>query len=154
MEIEQINKLVLALNLEHLRLIDTMAIALRPVGAVGFQEAKLHNAAYDLAKFLAPAPPAVPVLASPFLEYLDSLQVIIPESTKRTTINLTPVEVHSGISRVDWAEMLLEQLPSDNESRNSWLLNYGRRASAKKLRASHHKPLIWTESYKAALPPL
>ena len=41
------------------------------------------------------------------------------------SIPLTPHEVQSGSTRVDWAEGLIRQLPEDHDGRNSWLLNYG-----------------------------
>lgn len=40
-------------------------------------------------------------------------------------IVLTPAEIQSKYSRVQWAEGLIRQLPEDHEGRNSWLLNYG-----------------------------
>lgn len=40
-------------------------------------------------------------------------------------IELTKAEVQSGISRVQWAERLIMQLPPNHDGRNSWLLNYG-----------------------------
>lgn len=40
-------------------------------------------------------------------------------------IELTPAERQSGLSRVKWAEGLIQQLPSTHDGRNSWLLNYG-----------------------------
>lgn len=45
------------------------------------------------------------------------------------SIQLTPAEVQSGVDRVRWAELLIEQLPADHDGRNSWLLNYGRAAA-------------------------
>jgi hypothetical protein len=41
------------------------------------------------------------------------------------SIELTEIEVRSGIDRLRWAEGLIRQLPSDHEGRNSWLLNFG-----------------------------
>ena len=40
-------------------------------------------------------------------------------------VELTPAELQSGSTRVDWAEGLIRQLPEDHDGRNSWLLNYG-----------------------------
>ena len=40
-------------------------------------------------------------------------------------IELTKAEVQSGVSRVQWAERLIMQLPPNHDGRNSWLLNYG-----------------------------
>jgi len=42
-----------------------------------------------------------------------------------TAIPLTPAEIQSNHSRVNWAEGLIRQLPEDHDGRNSWLLNYG-----------------------------
>lgn len=39
-------------------------------------------------------------------------------------IRLTPAEIQSGRTRVDWAEGLILQLPETHDGRNSWLLNY------------------------------
>jgi hypothetical protein len=39
---------------------------------------------------------------------------------------LTKAEIESGLSRVQWAEALIKQLPEEHEGRNSWLLNYGK----------------------------
>ena len=41
-------------------------------------------------------------------------------------IYLTKAEIQSGLSRVQWAEALIKQLPEEHEGRNSWLLNYGK----------------------------
>ena len=38
---------------------------------------------------------------------------------------LTAHEKQSKKTRVDWAEGLISQLPSNHDGRNSWLLNYG-----------------------------
>lgn len=45
--------------------------------------------------------------------------------TKPAVIHLTPHEIQSGSTRVDWAEGLIRQLPETHDGRNSWLLNYG-----------------------------
>lgn len=50
-------------------------------------------------------------------------------------IKLSKHEVHSGSNRVNHAEGLIEQLPKTHEGRNTWLLNYGVKKEAKKLRA-------------------
>lgn len=42
-----------------------------------------------------------------------------------THIELTRAEVHSGCTRVQWAERLILQPPETHDGRNSWLLNYG-----------------------------
>lgn len=39
--------------------------------------------------------------------------------------DLTPSEMQSGLSRVDYAEGLIRQLPGTHDGRNTWLLNYG-----------------------------
>ena len=49
-------------------------------------------------------------------------------------IRLTGAEIQSGGSRQRWAEGLIEQLPKDHDGRNSWLLNYGVKEEAMKLR--------------------
>lgn len=62
----------------------------------------------------------------------------------------TKHEVQSGSDRQNWAEGLILQLPKDNESRNSWLLNYGVSPEAVVIRANHvHKPK-WDEKHSAA----
>lgn len=42
----------------------------------------------------------------------------------KKVIELTPIEIQSGLTRVKWAEALIRQLPEDHDGRNSWLLNY------------------------------
>ena len=49
-------------------------------------------------------------------------------------IKLTAVEIQSGVSRQDWAEGLIEQLPKEHGGRNSWLLNFGKKEEAQQLR--------------------
>lgn len=46
----------------------------------------------------------------------------------------TPHEVQSRTSRVRHAELLIVQLPSDHDGRNTWLLNYGIGKEAQMLR--------------------
>lgn len=53
---------------------------------------------------------------------------------KRSIILLTKHEIQSGTDRKDWAEGLIQQLPSAHDGRNSWLLNYGVRKEAQNLR--------------------
>ncbi|NCU26098.1 hypothetical protein EOM86_05170 [Candidatus Nomurabacteria bacterium] len=48
---------------------------------------------------------------------------------------LNKAETQSGLDRVAWAESLIEQMPEDRKGRNSWLINYGRKAAARDLRA-------------------
>ena len=43
----------------------------------------------------------------------------------KEVICLTKAEIESGLTRVQWAEALIKQLPEEHEGRNSWLLNYG-----------------------------
>lgn len=57
----------------------------------------------------------------------------------RKTIELTPAEIQSGLDRVRWAELLIEQLPVDHEGRNSWLLNYGTGIVAKARQAEYRR---------------
>lgn len=45
--------------------------------------------------------------------------------TPHTHIELNKAEKSSGVTRVQWAERLIHQLPADHDGRNSWLLNYG-----------------------------
>jgi len=40
---------------------------------------------------------------------------------------LTAQEIQSGLDRVRWAELLIEQLPISHDGRNSWLQSYARR---------------------------
>jgi hypothetical protein len=47
------------------------------------------------------------------------------QETEKNCIRLTSQEIQSGLTRVRWAELLIKQLPSDHDGRNSWLLNYG-----------------------------
>lgn len=51
-----------------------------------------------------------------------------------TTYEHTLVEKQSGLSRVRFAELLIEQLPEDHDGRNTWLLNYGTNKTAVQLR--------------------
>lgn len=53
-----------------------------------------------------------------------AVQAAQPEVV-RAAIPLTPFEMQSNSSRVNWAEDLIRQLPEDHDGRNSWLLNYG-----------------------------
>ena len=49
-------------------------------------------------------------------------------------IRLNAAEIQSGFSRLNAAEGLIRQLPTDHDGRNTWLLNYGKSKEAKKLR--------------------
>lgn len=55
-----------------------------------------------------------------------------------TTINLNRSEIQSRYDRVLFAEGLIEQLPETHEGRNTWLMNYGVRDKAKKLRSDNN----------------
>jgi len=57
---------------------------------------------------------------------------------KQTELRLTPEEVQSGYNRQQSAEGLILQLPDSHNSRNSWLLNFGKKVKARELRAIHH----------------
>ena len=77
---------------------------------------------------------------------------------KPTKIELNSAEIQSGHNRVNSAEGLILQLPKNHDGRNSWLLNYGIREEAIKLREvwtkTHNENLIWskeTESLQTAL---
>lgn len=49
-------------------------------------------------------------------------------------IKLNKAEIQSNLTRVEWAEGLILQLPKTHEGRNSWLLNYGTKDEAEALR--------------------
>jgi hypothetical protein len=53
-------------------------------------------------------------------------------------IILSNAEIQSSISRVDWAEGLILQLPITHAGRTLWLINYGNGDEAKKLRNLEH----------------
>ncbi len=55
-------------------------------------------------------------------------------SLKNNFIKLSNCEIQSGTNRVQWAEGLIEQLPKNHDGRNSWLLNYGVKYEAGKMR--------------------
>jgi DNA-binding transcriptional MerR regulator len=67
------------------------------------------------------------------IEFIDEQQAEI-EALKKDLLkydrlawhDLTKAELESGLSRVQWAEALIKQLPEEHENRNSWLLNYGK----------------------------
>ncbi len=50
-------------------------------------------------------------------------------------IKLNKHELQSGSNRVNHAEGLVLQLPENHDGRNTWLLNYGIKEEAQKLRA-------------------
>jgi hypothetical protein len=62
-------------------------------------------------------------------------------------IKLTKVEIKSKLSRQNRAEGLILQLPNDHGGRNSWLLNYGIKEEAQKLRKE--KGLKFKKKYQA-----
>lgn len=55
-------------------------------------------------------------------------------------IALSPFEIQSNMSRVNWAEGLIRQLPEHHNGRNSWLLNYGNAPRPKELLAAAPTP--------------
>ncbi len=55
-------------------------------------------------------------------------------ASKKRIIRLTKCEVQSNYNRQKAAEGLILQLPNTHEGRNTWLLNYGVRKEAIKLR--------------------
>lgn len=63
------------------------------------------------------------------------------------TYEQTKAEKQSGLDRVRWAELLIQQLPADHEGRNTWLLNYGRNKEACDRRLI--KRLKWDERTQA-----
>lgn len=74
------------------------------------------------------------------------------------TITLSAEEIQSGLDRVRFAEMLIEQLPENHDGRNTWLMNYGIRDTAKHIRAIDNvkrendglspRELIWCDKTK------
>ena len=73
-------------------------------------------------------------------------------------IKLSAAEIQSGLDRVRFAEMLIEQLPENHDGRNTWLMNYGIRDAAKHIRVIDNvkrkndglspRELIWCEETK------
>lgn len=49
-------------------------------------------------------------------------------------IKLNAAEIQSSKTRVDWAEGLITQLPTDHDGAKSWLINYGVGEEARNLR--------------------
>ena len=49
-------------------------------------------------------------------------------------IKLSLAEIQSKYNRVNHAEGLIEQLPKDHDGRNTWLLNYGIKSEAIRIR--------------------
>ncbi|MBU2177540.1 MAG: hypothetical protein KJ556_20810 [Gammaproteobacteria bacterium] len=74
------------------------------------------------------------------------------------TITLSAEEIQSGLDRVRFAEMLIEQLPENHDGRNTWLMNYGIRDTTKHIRAIDNvkrendglspRELIWCDKTK------
>lgn len=60
---------------------------------------------------------------------------------KRRVIQLSTVEIHSGLNRQRNAEKLIQQPPKDHDGRNSWLLNYGVSDEAETMRTK--RDLQW-----------
>lgn len=63
-------------------------------------------------------------------------------------IHLTGVEKQNGYDRLKFAEDLIRQLPVTHEGRNTWLLNYSKRADAAKMR--EEKEIGWNELTQSA----
>jgi hypothetical protein len=55
-----------------------------------------------------------------------------------TIIKLSTFEIQGKVNRVNWAEGLIKQLPTDHEGRNTWLLNYGVSDEAVNMRLQKH----------------
>jgi hypothetical protein len=62
-----------------------------------------------------------------------------PQADTILAIRLTKAENQSGYNRVKFAEGLIEQLPTDHDGRNTWLLNFGVSPSSRKRRKNYHK---------------
>lgn len=62
------------------------------------------------------------------------LKQSVIDKINSSVIKLSAAEIQSGVSRVKFAEGLIEQLPADHEGRNTWLINYGVKEEAKRLR--------------------
>jgi hypothetical protein len=54
-------------------------------------------------------------------------ELFVKDAFLKTSICLSKAELESGLTRVQWAEALIKQLPEEHEGRNSWLLNYGKK---------------------------
>lgn len=66
---------------------------------------------------------------------------------------LIEAELQSGVTRQDWAENLIKQLPKDHEGRKSWLMNFGVSEEAVELRLSYCRgPLEWDAKTESATP--
>lgn len=65
-----------------------------------------------------------------------------------THIKLTKAEIQSGLNRQRWAELLILQLPSTHEGRNSWLLNFGVEDASTSLR--QRRGIKFNENTQAA----
>jgi hypothetical protein len=70
----------------------------------------------------------------------------------REAIKLTPAERQSGLDRQRHAELLILQLPTDHDGRNTWLLNYGVGREAAMLRACRPAGagVRWNDETRAA----
>ena len=58
-----------------------------------------------------------------------------------TYIELSKQEIASNLSRVRKAELLIEQLPNTHDGRNTWLMNYGVRTEAERIRKNYAEKL-------------
>ena len=65
-----------------------------------------------------------------------------------TMIELSAAEMQSKTDRVRHAELLISQLPAAHDGRNTWILNYGVGAEAKKMRANRR--IRWVEETRCA----
>lgn len=68
------------------------------------------------------------------------LEHVLGAQPDQAVIHLTPHEVQSGSTRVDWAEGLIRQLPETHDGRNSWLLNYGSDADERQAAWAERNP--------------
>lgn len=68
------------------------------------------------------------------------LEHVLGAPPDQAVIHLTPHEVQSGSTRVDWAEGLIRQLPETHDGRNSWLLNYGSDADERQAAWAERNP--------------
>ena len=58
-------------------------------------------------------------------------------------IKFNASEIQSGLSRVKFAELLIVQLPTQHEGRNSWLLSYGTDMQSDQMRKD--AGLVWDD---------
>ena len=70
---------------------------------------------------------------------------------KRSTIELTPHEIQSGLDRQRHAELLILQLPDTHEGRNDWLVSYGVGSEAVSFRERHSLDCPWSDEHRAVV---